>query len=66
MTGQPTGHRQDTDRTRQDVSGELLDGDPVLRAAVLATETNAKLGRGETLPQNIAGAAEALRARIGD
>jgi hypothetical protein len=30
--------RQDVDRTRQDVSGELLDGDPVLRAAVLATE----------------------------
>ncbi len=48
--------RQDVDRTRQDVSGELLDGDPVLRAAVLATETNAKLGRGETLPQKIAGA----------
>ena len=34
-TGQPTGHRQDTDRTRQDMFDELLDCDPALRAAVL-------------------------------
>lgn len=34
-TGQPAGHRQDTDRTRQDMFDDLLDCDPSIRAAVL-------------------------------
>ena len=34
-TGQPTGHRQDTDMTRHDMFDDLLDCDPSIRAAVL-------------------------------